>query len=75
MMRGERGRRELALLGDKKNKDTTLLDGITWSTPKDVEIRTQVEDDDWTSEEVLFFHIFMYANFKPFVFISILDIV
>lgn len=51
MMRGERGRRELALLGDKQNKDTTLLDGITRSTPKNVEIRTQVEDDDWTSEE------------------------
>lgn len=50
MMRGQRGRRELAILGDKQNKDTTLLDG-TWSTPKDVEIRTEAEDDDWTSEE------------------------
>lgn len=51
MMKGQRGRRELAILGDKQSRDTTLLDRSTWSTPRDVEIRTEVEDDDWTSEE------------------------
>lgn len=52
MMKGQRGRRELAILGDKQSRDTTSLDRNTWSTPRDVEIRTEVEDDDWTSEEV-----------------------
>ncbi|XP_077238150.1 putative protein phosphatase 2C 11 [Tasmannia lanceolata] len=48
MMRGQRGWRELAVLGDKMNKFTGMIEGLIWS-PKGGEVRDQV--DDWAFEE------------------------
>ncbi|GLJ32033.1 hypothetical protein SUGI_0645140 [Cryptomeria japonica] len=50
MMCGERGWRELAILGDKQNKITGLLDGIMWS-PRSSANRSDVNEDDWASEQ------------------------
>ncbi|KAH9323118.1 hypothetical protein KI387_017757, partial [Taxus chinensis] len=50
MMRGERGWRELAILGDKQNKISGLLDGIMWS-PRSGANRSDVKEDDWASEQ------------------------
>ncbi|KAK1292395.1 putative protein phosphatase 2C 11 [Acorus calamus] len=48
MMRGQRGWRELAILGDKINKFTGMLEGLIWS-PKGGDMHDQV--DDWGFEE------------------------
>ncbi|XP_077222326.1 putative protein phosphatase 2C 11 [Tasmannia lanceolata] len=48
MMRGQRGWRELAILGDKINKFTGMIEGLIWS-PKGGEVHDQV--DDWAFEE------------------------
>ncbi|KAA3489859.1 putative protein phosphatase 2C 60 [Gossypium australe] len=48
MMRGQRGWRELALLGDKIDKFTGMIEGLIWS-PKGGEGIDQ--DDDWAIEE------------------------
>uniref|UniRef100_A0A5B6Z0A5 protein-serine/threonine phosphatase n=1 Tax=Davidia involucrata TaxID=16924 RepID=A0A5B6Z0A5_DAVIN len=48
MMRGQRGWRELAVLGDKINKFTGMIEGLIWS-PRGSEGRDQV--DDWAFEE------------------------
>ncbi|GAV84284.1 PP2C domain-containing protein [Cephalotus follicularis] len=48
MMRGQRGWRELAALGDKINKFTGMLEGLIWS-PKGGDGNNQV--DDWAFEE------------------------
>lgn len=49
MMRGQRGWRELAVLGDKMNKFTGMIEGLIWS-PKSGDKSKQV--DDWAFEEV-----------------------
>lgn len=54
-MRGQRGWRELAILGDKINKWTGMIEGLIWS-PRGGESREQVED--WAFEEVLIAKIF-----------------
>eukprot|EP01018_Ginkgo_biloba_P011148 Gb_03378 [translate_table: standard] len=51
MMCGQRGWRELAVLGDKHNKITGLLDGMIWSSSRTVENRSEAEEDDWGSEQ------------------------
>lgn len=48
-MRGQRGWRELAVLGDKINKFTGMIEGLIWS-PRGGEVNDQV--DDWAFEEV-----------------------
>ncbi|CAA3025349.1 probable phosphatase 2C 60 [Olea europaea subsp. europaea] len=48
MMRGQRGWRELAILGDKINKFTGMLEGLIWS-PRSGDRNYQV--DDWAFEE------------------------
>ncbi|CAL5434950.1 unnamed protein product [Camellia sinensis] len=48
MMRGQRGWRELAVLGDKINKFTGMIEGLIWS-PRSGEGHDQV--DDWAFEE------------------------
>lgn len=49
MMRGQRGWRELSVLGDKMNKFTGMLEGLIWS-PKGG--NSNDKDDDWAFEEV-----------------------
>lgn len=48
-MRGQRGWRELAILGDKINKISGMLEGMIWS-PRSSESNRQL--DEWTIEEV-----------------------
>ncbi|GER30634.1 protein phosphatase 2C family protein [Striga asiatica] len=48
MMRGQRGWRELAVLGDKINKFTGMIEGLIWS-PRGGDKNEQV--DDWAPEE------------------------
>lgn len=50
MMRGQRGWRELAVLGDKMNKFSGMIEGLIWS-PRSGDKHDQV--GDWTFEEVL----------------------
>ena len=49
-MKGQRGWRELAVLGDKINKFTGMIEGLIWS-PKGSDSNDQ--QDDWAYEEVL----------------------
>jgi protein phosphatase 1G len=49
MMRGQRGWRELAVLGDKINKFTGMIEGLIWS-PRGSDSNVQV--DEWAFEEV-----------------------
>lgn len=49
-MRGQRGWRELSILGDKINKFTGMIEGLIWS-PRSGDGNDQV--DDWAFEEVL----------------------
>lgn len=48
-MRGQRGWRELAVLGDKINKFTGMIEGLIWS-PRSSDSNDQ--PDDWAFEEV-----------------------
>ncbi|XP_043810540.1 probable protein phosphatase 2C 60 isoform X2 [Manihot esculenta] len=48
MMRGQRGWRELAVLGDKINKFTGMIEGLIWS-PRSSDSNDQ--PDDWAFEE------------------------
>lgn len=64
MMRGQRGWRELAVLGDKMNKFSGMIEGLIWS-PRSGDKSDQV--DDWTFEEVLR-SIFMTK--QPFFFLT-----
>ncbi|KAG7037659.1 putative protein phosphatase 2C 60 [Cucurbita argyrosperma subsp. argyrosperma] len=48
MMRGQRGWRELAILGDRLNKFTGMIEGLIWS-PKSSDANDQA--DDWAFEE------------------------
>ncbi|KAJ4718658.1 Protein phosphatase 2C family protein [Melia azedarach] len=48
MMRGQRGWRELAILGDKIDKFSGMIEGLLWS-PKSGEVKDHF--DDWPSEE------------------------
>ncbi|ESR40896.1 hypothetical protein CICLE_v10025621mg [Citrus x clementina] len=48
MMRGQRGWRELAILGDKMDKFSGMIEGFIWS-PKGGEANDHF--DDWASEE------------------------
>lgn len=49
MMRGQRGWRELAILGDKINKFTGMIEGLIWS-PRSGD--GNLQEDDWAFEEV-----------------------
>ncbi|CAJ1973631.1 unnamed protein product [Sphenostylis stenocarpa] len=48
MMRGQRGWRELSILGDKINKFTGMIEGLIWS-PRSSDGKCEV--DDWCFEE------------------------
>lgn len=48
-MRGQRGWRELSVLGDKMNKFSGMIEGLIWS-PRSGDKSNQV--DDWAFEEV-----------------------
>lgn len=48
-MRGQRGWRELAVLGDKINKFTGMIEGLIWS-PRSSDGHEHV--DNWAFEEV-----------------------
>ncbi|GMN36305.1 hypothetical protein TIFTF001_005914 [Ficus carica] len=53
MMRGQRGWRELAILGDKIDKASGVLEGLIWS-PRGGEVKRgefSNHADDWSSEE------------------------
>lgn len=49
-MRGQRGWRELAILGDKIDQFSGMIEGLIWS-PKSGEANNH--PDNWLSEEVL----------------------
>ena len=53
-MRGQRGWRELSVLGDKLNKFTGMIEGFIWS-PRGSDSNDQV--DDWAFEEVVSYTI------------------
>lgn len=66
MMRGQRGWRELSVLGDRINKFSGVIESLIWS-PRGGETSHQL--DEWAFEEVLFpkkqqfiFIIFGYNN-------------
>ncbi|KAJ6687334.1 hypothetical protein OIU74_016089 [Salix koriyanagi] len=48
MMRGQRGWRELAALGDKINKFTGMIEGLIWSPRCG---GSDEQPDDWAFEE------------------------
>ncbi|KAF4347538.1 hypothetical protein CsatB_007256 [Cannabis sativa] len=50
MMRGQRGWRELAILGDKINRFTGMIEGLIWS-PRSSSSDTNDQVDDWAFEE------------------------
>lgn len=50
-MRGQRGWRELAILGDKIEKVSGMIEGLIWS-PRGGEANGHF--DDWPTEEVLY---------------------
>lgn len=49
MMRGQRGWRELAILGDKLNKFSGIIEGLIWS-PRGSDAKESI--NDWAFEEV-----------------------
>lgn len=61
MMRGQRGWRELAILGDKMDKFSGMIEGFIWS-PKGGEVNDHF--DDWTSEEVSYQQSFDFCVFE-----------
>lgn len=58
MMRGQRGWRELAVLGDKINKFTGMIEGLIWS-PRGGD--SSEAEDNWAFEEVVM-HIAVYLR-------------
>lgn len=55
MMRGQRGWRELAILGDKIDKVSGVIEGLIWS-PKAGDVNSREDNehfDDWPHEEVI----------------------
>lgn len=50
MMHGQRGWRKLAVLGDKTNKFSGMIEGLIWSPRSGDKSSDQV--DDWAFEEV-----------------------
>lgn len=52
MMRGQRGWRELAVLGDKINKFTGMIEGLIWS-PRGSD--SNDHEDNWAFEEVILY--------------------
>lgn len=59
MMRGQRGWRELAVLGDKIEKLSGMLEGFIWS-PRGSEANDN--DDDWAFEEVTTYTKFLHHH-------------
>ena len=50
MMQGQRGWRELAVLGDKMNKFSGMIEGFIWS-PRSGDANNQ--PDNWPLEDVI----------------------
>lgn len=68
MMRGQRGWRELAILGDKINRFTGMIEGLIWS-PRSSDANDRV--DNWAFEEVgLKAHI--YSKLLTFMYYGVL---
>lgn len=65
MMRGQRGWRELAILGDKIDKVSGMIEGLIWS-PRSGEANGHI--DDWSSEEVLSTHRYTLRKYFFFQF-------
>lgn len=62
-MRGQRGWRELAVLGDKLNKFSGMVEGFIWS-PRRNNGKDKC-DDGWTFEEVgVTFEMYIHINFS-----------
>lgn len=55
MMRGQRGWRELAILGDNIDKVSGVIEGLIWSPRGGQAKRGEFSNhgDDWPSEEVI----------------------
>lgn len=77
MMRGQRGWRELAILGDKIDKVSGVLEGLIWS-PRGGEVKRgefSNHADDWSSEEVILqqtlyrLHLAMTLTFSFCIFV------
>lgn len=51
MMRGQRGWRELAILGDKFNRFSGYLEGFIWSSPRQTEVKDEKQEDNWAFEQ------------------------
>lgn len=64
MMKGQRGWRELSILGDKFNKFSGVIETLIWS-PRGGEASHQV--DDWAFEEV---QLLFYPSFECHFIIS-----
>lgn len=58
-MRGQRGWRELAVLGDKIEKLSGMLEGFIWS-PRSSEVNDRA--DDWAFEEVQIRNTFCFSR-------------
>lgn len=55
MMRGQKGWRELAILGDRIDRVSGAIEGLIWSS-RNAEVKDQ--EDDWPFEEVLKFNAY-----------------
>ena len=67
-MRGQRGWRELAVLGDKINKFTGMIEGLIWSPRSSSDSNDHV--DDWAFEEVVSYTI----GIKLLLYLATLDL-
>ena len=73
-MRGQRGWRELAVLGDKINKFTGMIEGFIWS-PRSGDSSEQ--QDDWAFEEVYHIRNLLAVLFYTYVsqFMTIIRVI
>lgn len=54
MMCGQRGWRELAILGNKMDQFSGMIEGLIWS-PRSGSVKAV--NDKWSSEEVVYLHL------------------
>lgn len=67
MMRGQRGWRELAVLGDNIEKLSGMLEGFIWS-PRDANDHV----DDWVLEEVTNKNCILFCLYSNSLFLLLL---
>lgn len=63
-MRGQRGWRELSILGDKLNKFTGVIESLIWSPRGEASNKV----DDWAFEEVLILLLLYLSIFLLLLF-------